>query len=113
MHFTIENDSTLNEYTHKVINTCEYIRQLIDEYEVPVIDYLPEEIEEPEEIYKAPKGTDYKTNKDIMGSYHLIKKGHKDILDYPTHYDEKTGELGICEGHGVYTWITKDDYTII
>lgn len=51
-------------------------------------------------------------NKDIYGAYGIIKKGFRNELEYPNHYDKKTGELGICEGHGVYTWVTKEDYEI-
>lgn len=49
--------------------------------------------------------------KDIQGLYIILKKGYTDILDYPNIDDGE--EIGICEGHGEYTWVKKEDIEII
>lgn len=55
----------------------------------------------------------FKTLKDIQGAYVLLKKGYTDMLDYPNIYYKNSGILLICQGHGVYTELTKKDYKII
>ena len=49
---------------------------------------------------------------DVQGLYGLLKKGYIDVLDYP-NMEGEDGTLGICEGHGEYTWIKKEDYEIL
>jgi len=55
----------------------------------------------------------YELLEDVVGVYGVLKAGYTDALDYPTLYDKDTGKLHICQGHGVYTLITKDMYSII
>ncbi len=51
--------------------------------------------------------------KEVSGPYSPCKVGYEDTFDYPNLYNEKTGELGICGGHGIYNWAQKEDYEII
>ena len=51
--------------------------------------------------------------KEASDGYSPHKVGYETTDEYPNLYDERTGELGICGGHGIYAWVQKEDYEII
>jgi len=55
---------------------------------------------------------EYELLVDVNVGYYVLKKGYTDTLEYPTLYDETSGILHICIGHGQYTEITPDMYKI-
>ena len=51
--------------------------------------------------------------KEVSDAYSTREIGYETTDEYPNLYNEKTGELGICGGHGIYAWAQKEDYEII
>jgi len=51
--------------------------------------------------------------KEASDAYSPYKVGYEITDEYPNLYNERTGELGICGGHGIYAWVQKEDYEII
>ena len=49
--------------------------------------------------------------KSIPGCYIMLKKGYSGNLEYPNI--EEFDKIGICEGHGEYTWVDKKDVDIV
>lgn len=51
--------------------------------------------------------------KEVSDVYSPRKVGYETTDEYPNLYNEESGELGICGGHGIYAWAQKEDYEII
>ncbi len=59
------------------------------------------------------KPKDFRLVRPVKDAYSTREVGYEDTFDYPNLYDEKTGEVGICGGHGIYAWAKREDYEII
>ena len=47
---------------------------------------------------------DFRLVRPVSDVYSTREVGYEDTFEYPNLYDEKTGEVGICGGHGIYAW---------
>ena len=56
---------------------------------------------------------DFRLVRPVKDAYSTREVGYEDTFDYPNLYDEKTGEVGICGGHGIYAWAQREDYELI
>ena len=56
---------------------------------------------------------DFRLVRPVKDAYSTREVGYEDTFDYPNLYNEKTGEVGICGGHGIYAWAKREDYELI
>jgi len=56
---------------------------------------------------------DFKLVRPVKDAYSTREVGYEDTFDYPNLYNEKTGEVGICGGHGIYAWAKREDYELL
>ena len=56
---------------------------------------------------------DFRLVRPVKDAYSTREVGYEDTFDYPNLYNEETGEVGICGGHGIYAWAKREDYELI
>ena len=56
---------------------------------------------------------DFRLVRPVKDVYSTREVGYEDTFDPPNLYDEKTGEVWICGGHGIYALAKREDYELI